>query len=428
MRVAYLSSAGQLGGAENALLDVISSLRDALPDAHEPRLIAPAEGTLAARARALGIPVTVLPLPRALARLGDAGAGGPAGRRVSRAALAARLAAAGAAGARYVRRLRGALGALAPDVVHANGLKMQLLGGWARPPGAALVWHVHDYAGGRPFAARLLRLAASRCALSVANSESVAGDLRSVTAGRVRVCRVYNAVDLGRFAPAGAALDLDEAAGLAPAEAGAVRVGLVATLARWKGHETFFEALSLLPRELRVRGYVVGGALYETDGSQHTTGELRRLAARHGVADRVAFTGFVADAPAAMRALDVVVHCSTAPEPFGLVIAEAMACGRAVVAARAGGAAEIFTPGLDALGHEPGDARGLASAVGRLAADAGLRAALGRAARRTAERRFDRARLAGEWAAVYREASRREEKGDCLEAAGGLRGQSAPGV
>ena len=37
--------------------------------------------------------------------------------------------------------------------------------------------------------------------------------------------------------------------------------------------------------------------------------------------------------PAAYRALDVVVHASTRPEPFGLVIAEAMACGRALVAA-----------------------------------------------------------------------------------------------
>ena len=55
-----------------------------------------------------------------------------------------------------------------------------------------------------------------------------------------------------------------------------------------------------------------------------------------------------------MRALDVVVHASTQPEPFGLVIAEAMACGRAVVVSSGGGAAEIVTPGEDALVHEVG--------------------------------------------------------------------------
>ena len=59
----------------------------------------------------------------------------------------------------------------------------------------------------------------------------------------------------------------------------------------------------------------------------------------------VGFTGHVADVPAALRSLDIVVHASTAPEPFGMVIAEGMASRRAVVAARGGGAAELFEDG-----------------------------------------------------------------------------------
>ena len=103
-----------------------------------------------------------------------------------------------------------------------------------------------------------------------------------------------------------------------------------------------------------------------------------------------------------MRALDVVVHASTESEPFGLVIAEAMACARALVTSAAGGAAEIVTPGVDALTHTPGDAEELAHAVARLAADATLRAALGRAAHASARARFDRSRLAAEWIPIYR--------------------------
>jgi glycosyltransferase involved in cell wall biosynthesis len=102
-----------------------------------------------------------------------------------------------------------------------------------------------------------------------------------------------------------------------------------------------------------------------------------------------------------MRALDVVVHASTEPEPFGLVIAEAMACGRAVIAANAGGAAELVTPGVDALVHRPGDAASLANAIESLASDAALRQRMGVAARQTAVRRFDRRRLAGELLPVY---------------------------
>ena len=104
------------------------------------------------------------------------------------------------------------------------------------------------------------------------------------------------------------------------------------------------------------------------------------------------------------RALDVVVHASTAPEPFGLVIAEAMACGRAVVVSSAGGAAEIVTHGVDAMTHPPGDVDALAASIRALARDPAKRAALGRAARQTAMRAFDRGRLARELLTVYESA------------------------
>ena len=66
--------------------------------------------------------------------------------------------------------------------------------------------------------------------------------------------------------------------------------------------------------------------------------------------DSVGFVPFVEDPVPVYRALDVVLHASTQPEPFGLTVVEAMACGRAVVVSAAGGAAELFTDGVDALG------------------------------------------------------------------------------
>jgi glycosyltransferase involved in cell wall biosynthesis len=164
----------------------------------------------------------------------------------------------------------------------------------------------------------------------------------------------------------------------------------------------FLRAIAALPRELPVRAYVVGGGIYRTAGSEVRTEDLLRQAAKLGIAERVGFTGYAEDPASAMRALDVVVHASTQPEPFGLVIAEAMACGRAVVASAAGGAGEIVTPGHDALAVAPGDVDGLAEAIRRLALDPVLRDRLGRAGRETAVRRFDRARLAAEVAPLYR--------------------------
>jgi glycosyltransferase involved in cell wall biosynthesis len=406
MKLAFLSASGEMGGAERSLYDVLASLRAARP-LWELTLVVPRAGALAERAGRLGVEVLVVEFPRSLARLGDAGAGGPAGRRVGRTRLSLDVAAAAPGVWLYLRRLRRVLRRVAPDVVHANGLKPQVLAAWAqaggRPP---IVWHVHDYVGRRPLMARLIKRCAPRCEAALVNSQSVEADLRAVCGEGLKTRVLYNAVDLENFSPSGGRLDLDSLSGLPPAAPGTVRVGLLATSARWKGHETFLRSLSILPTDTPVRGYVIGGSIYRTRGSQTDARELRECAARLGLEGRVGFTGFVEDAASAIRALDVLVHASTEPEPFGLAIVEGMACGRSVVASDAGGAAEILEGCEAALTHAPGDADELSVQIGRLARSAELRTSCGRAGRLLAERRFDRARLAAELIPVYAEAAR----------------------
>jgi glycosyltransferase involved in cell wall biosynthesis len=276
------------------------------------------------------------------------------------------------------------------------------------PARAAVIWHLHEYIGARHLTRRLLSRYASRCAAAVANSRSVAADARRALDAAVRIAVVHNAVDVAHFSPDGPAADLDRLSGAPPAGDGAMRIGLVATFARWKGHETFIRAVAALPRHTNLRAYIVGGGVYDTEGSQFTLAELERLAAVHGVADRIFFTGFVDDPAPVYRALDVVVHASTQPEPFGLVIAEAMACGRPVIMSNAGGASELVSPGSDALAHDAGDAGDLADAMRRLIVDGALRARLGRAARASAVARFELDRLAREIEESYRTAIDRE--------------------
>lgn len=392
MRIVYLTTSGQLGGAETSLLEILASVRAAEPG-WRLSVVAPAEGPFVDRVRGLGVDARVLPFPRALALVGEGQAAHRGGRlRFLRAGLSV---------AGHARALGRLLGAENPDVVHSNGFKAHVLGALARPTGAALVWHVHDYVSGRTRTAQALRGVAGRASAIVTNSESVARDVTSTLRPRAPVHVLYNAVDLARFAPEGPRTDLDAAAGLPPAAPGTVRVGLVATFGRWKGHETFFEAIARLPRALPIRAFVIGDSLYETDSSQFRRADLEARVSALGLADRIGFTGFAVDAAAAMRSLDVVVHASVQPEPFGMVIAEAMACGRPVVVSLAGGAAEIVRDGVDALGHAPGDAAALGDRLSALVEDPALRARVGRAARTAAESRFDRARLAHELGPLY---------------------------
>ena len=393
MRIVYLNPCGQMGGAETSLVELLASVRKAAPE-WELYLVLGQAGVLGDRARQLGATVMVVPFPAALAELGDSG------RRPFAAVWS--LCTSLWPAAQYARRLAAAIRTIQPAVIHSNGFKMHVLGSWIRPSKTKLIWHIHDYLSGRPLMSRLLRLCWRRCAAAIANSSSVAQDLRSVLPG-LRVVPIYNAIDLERFAPQGTTLDLDAASGLAPAAEGTIRIGLPATFARWKGHEVFLRALSLLPRDLPVRGYVIGGPIYQTTNSQYSKVELQQKANGLGLTDRVGFTGFLDDPAEAMRSLDIIVHASTQAEPFGMVIIEGMACGKAMIVSQAGGASELFINGVDALGHHPGDAARLAEQMERLARDGALRRRLGEAARVATEQRFRGERLANQLLSLYQQ-------------------------
>jgi glycosyltransferase involved in cell wall biosynthesis len=393
VKIVFLSPSGELGGAETALLDILAALRDARPD-WTLTMLAASRGPLVTKAAAYADTAAV-PFPAALARLGEWGARGSI---VTRLRLGAGLLAAAAPAIIYSRRLRKRLHDLNPDIIHSNGLKMHLLGARVRPPHAKLLWHLHDYPAARRLTAWMLERQTHRCHAILANSESVAAEARRRFGASVPVHTVYNSVDLERFNPTGPRADLDALAGLPALHPDGIRIGLVGTFARWKGHGVFLDALAKV-RGLNVRGYIVGAAIYQTESSQYSMEQLRARAEALGLGDKVGFTGKVDDVPAVLRALDIVVHASTEPEPFGLVIAEAMACGRAVVVSRAGGAAEIAQGG--AIFHEPGNSTELADRLRELAGDPARRATLGAEGRDAAVRLFSRTRLRDTLVPVY---------------------------
>jgi glycosyltransferase involved in cell wall biosynthesis len=230
-------------------------------------------------------------------------------------------------------------------------LKAHLLGGLAgRLAGARVVWHVRDHLAS-PYlpaaAVPLVRLAARAVAHRVvAVSASVAR-----TVGRSDVVVVRQGVRTP-----------EEATERPPG--GPPRVGLVGRIAPWKGQDVFVAAAARLAPELPDAEFVLAGsALFGEEGYER---ELRAQVTRLGLDDRVRFLGFRDDVWEVYRELDVVVHASTQPEPYGNVVLEAMACRRALVAAAAGGVLELVDHGRTGLLVPPGDPEALADAVGRL--------------------------------------------------------------
>jgi glycosyltransferase involved in cell wall biosynthesis len=404
LRIVYLNPVGVLGGAERSLLDVMASLRKAAPAARL-HLITATDGPLLEVAGNLGVDATVLPMPGALVAMGDSAWTGRSGLR-SVLGLAHR----GAVGAwtawRYAQQVRAAIDRLQPDLIHSNGIKFHLLTRLAKLHKRPVLWHIRDFLTWRPLMARALKWASSSIRGAIAISHAVAADARTILR-HVPVAVVHNAVDTDYFSPGTAdGRRLDELAGLPLAERDTIRVGLLATFARWKGHEIFLEAAARFIRTssaLQVRFYIIGGPIYHTKGSQLSKAELRAKAAELGIEPHVGFIDFQSDTAAIYRALDIVVHASTRPEPFGRTIVEAMACSKPVIVAQAGGAAEIITHDHDAVAVRPGEADALAAAISRLAVDSDLRQRLAVQARNTAVRRFARERLGVEILALYQQ-------------------------
>jgi glycosyltransferase involved in cell wall biosynthesis len=173
---------------------------------------------------------------------------------------------------------------------------------------------------------------------------------------------------------------------------GATVLGIVGRLQPWKGQHRFIEALGKLRSSGHdVHGLIIGGNAYDLSPGYER--ELTRLVTELGLEQNVTFTGHVPDARPYVSLMDVLVNASD-PEPFGIVLVEAMALGVPVVAVDSGGPAEIVEHEQSGLLVNSGDPRTLADAVERVVLDEELRRRLSRGGRERYTERFTAGKMA----------------------------------
>jgi phosphatidylinositol alpha-mannosyltransferase len=267
-----------------------------------------------------------------------------------------------------IGRALAAVRAARPEVVHVHEPMVPLLG-----PALALgveaplvttnhVWSDRDrlYRTVRPLARRVLARARVALVVSAAARDYHAGAL-GVRPEHFEV--VPNGVDVARFAAVGPRGHV-----VPPAEPGIRRIVLVGRLEPRKGVATLLEAFALLSeRRQDLELLVVGSGP-----------EARRVAELGARGLRIHATGSLSqeDLPAAMASADVVVAPSLGGESFGIVLLEAMAAGRPLVASDLPGYRSVVERGDEALLVPPGDAGALAAGIARVLDDPELAGAL----------------------------------------------------
>jgi len=360
VRVLFVESNTELGGAQMALLTLLGHL--------DRGRVCPffsclgfGEGDMPSLVERLGVPVHRM----------------PPGRFRS---LPATM--------RKIARLRELIRVHGIDVVFSNGGHAVL---YAQPAARLTqrlcAWWVHGYCPVDPMKGHPIALAELflQSDLLLANSRFTAETLHKVLPERGTIPLLRCGVDLRRHRPdaeAGAAAR--HAEGLGPEE---LVVGIFGRLQPWKGQHLLLQAAGQLARRGVVpRFLVVGGSVFGLDPGYGR--QLKRLALAAGLNAAVRFLGQRTDVNALMNGCDLVVHASVEAEPWGLVVAEAMAAGRPVVAAAAGGPLEMIQHGVNGWLVPPGDPAALAASLEYLLARPELRARLGEAAQVHAAENF----------------------------------------
>lgn len=172
-------------------------------------------------------------------------------------------------------------------------------------------------------------------------------------------------------------------------------------LYRPKGQHLAIEAMASLAADFpQARLYIVGDHVIEE--YREYRGELDALVAKHGLQDRVIFTGWRTDALDILASSDIVLHPSLS-EGFGRAVLEAMALGRPVVASKVGGLREIIRHGENGFLVDPGDAAAIAQHWRALLQNPSLRETFSRNARAAVRHEYLLSDKIDQLAGIWRE-------------------------
>ena len=227
------------------------------------------------------------------------------------------------------------------------------------------------------------RLVRKKIDLSICVSYGVAHALNNQGISIDKLVVVFDGIDFSRLQITRDPVNIRADFGI---RSGDPIIGVVGNIREWKGQETVIKATVILKNTWgNIRCLVVGSV---TQGDRYFD-RLKIIINKYGIRENVIFAGFQDNPADFFNTMDVVVHSSITPEPFGMVNIEAMGLKKPVIATNIGGPTEIFENGVDGVLVEPGDPEMLAKELTKLLSDKELREKIGKSAYNKVTRTYD---------------------------------------
>ncbi len=277
------------------------------------------------------------------------------------------------------------------DVVHLNNLlNIQLAIAIAAQICARPCVSVHqDF----EYRSHLVKFIAKRMSRHIAISKAIAQDLLSLGIGQEKITIIHNCFDSSRFSVTGAKSNFSELLGLSDE---AKVILFAGRLVEWKGADLFIEAMSQVTENVgTVVGVIVG------EGSPQYLAELHRIGERLEASSKLFFLPYQNELAPLLRAATLFVHTPKRPEPFGMVVIEAMACGCPVISVREGGPLDIIESGIDGMLVRPRNVSALGAGIHDLVGDKRLRDRIGFAAVKTVQK-FNLENCTSQYVSIYK--------------------------
>lgn len=299
-----------------------------------------------------------------------------------------------------IRKLRALIRSEAPDIVHAHmppaELYTRLALLFSRPAPVMVISKHNDEPFFRSAGQAIVgRWVSRRAARMIAISDAVNTYARNhLGMPASRVTTVHYGIDPGAYERVSESQRSDVRAGWGiPSDTWVI--GTVARLVPQKALHVLLKAYA------RYRALARQDSRLVLVGRGPLEDELKTLACQLGLEDKVIWAGFREDIPAVMSAFDIFALTSSY-EGFGLVLLEAMAAARPVVASRVSAIPEIVRHEVTGLLCEAGDHEDFAGALLRLE-EADVRGRLGMAGHDLTLTRFTVVRMAEATLSIYKE-------------------------